>query len=158
MASERIDITGHRLPSISARLGCTFNPSTARRIASIVACRMLSESISASEHSAIDHANAFVLIWIASASRRASVSFLESRRPSIGLAGSNITAAAKTGPAKGPRPASSTPQMRSSSEPKRDKFKLIAFTIPYPSTSQSGAVPLARSHERYCATMHDACR
>ena len=44
-----------------------------------------------------------------SASRLASLSFLESFNPSTGRAGSNITAAAKTGPANGPRPASSIP-------------------------------------------------
>src|SRR6185312_9382681 len=44
-----------------------------------------------------------------SASRRFSLSFLESSRPAMGRAGSRITAATTTGPAKGPRPASSTP-------------------------------------------------
>ena len=43
------------------------------------------------------------------ASRRLAVSFLESVRPLMGCNSSNITAAATTGPAKGPRPASSTP-------------------------------------------------
>ena len=47
-----------------------------------------------------------------SRSRRIAVSFLESARPAIGLRGSKITAAATTGPAKGPRPASSTPAIR----------------------------------------------
>ena len=41
--------------------------------------------------------------------RRDSVSFLESPRPLIGLLGSRTTAAATTGPASGPRPASSMP-------------------------------------------------
>ena len=52
----------------------------------------------------------------ASSSRLASVSFFESRRPSSARAGSRITAAANTGPASGPRPASSTPQMIRPSE------------------------------------------
>ena len=45
----------------------------------------------------------------ASSARRAAVNFLESRKPPIGRAGSRITAAAMTGPARGPRPTSSTP-------------------------------------------------
>jgi len=61
------------------------------------------------------HASALALICPASASRRSAVSFLESRKPLIGFSGSSITAAANTGPANGPRPASSTPQMISPS-------------------------------------------
>src|SRR3989338_6029934 len=48
----------------------------------------------------------------ASRSRCFSESFLESASPAMGLLASRITAAALTGPAKGPRPASSTPQIR----------------------------------------------
>ena len=43
-------------------------------------------------------------------SRFLGVSFLESSAPSITVSSFKITAAAQTGPAKGPRPASSTPQ------------------------------------------------
>src|SRR5690606_33769090 len=42
-------------------------------------------------------------------SRRSAVSFLESANPAMGFKSSKITAAATTGPANGPRPASSTP-------------------------------------------------
>src|SRR5665811_2365885 len=42
-------------------------------------------------------------------SRRRGVSTLESAKPLIGCKSSRITAAASTGPASGPRPASSTP-------------------------------------------------
>jgi len=76
---------------------------------------MLMRSISAALASAMHQASAFSLISAASASRRFSVSFLESLRPAIGRAGSRITAAAVTGPASGPRPASSMPQTRPSS-------------------------------------------
>ena len=43
---------------------------------------------------------------------RGAVSAFESARPAIGRDGSRITAAATTGPASGPRPASSTPATR----------------------------------------------
>jgi len=49
----------------------------------------------------------------ASTSRRSGVSSFESRSPRTGRSGSRITAAATTGPASGPRPASSTPAHRS---------------------------------------------
>ena len=45
-----------------------------------------------------------------SSRRFLSVSFFESFRPGITSSGGKITAAAQTGPASGPRPASSTPQ------------------------------------------------
>lgn len=45
------------------------------------------------------------------ASRRFSLSFLESLTPSMGSSGFRMTAATQTGPHRGPRPASSTPQM-----------------------------------------------
>jgi hypothetical protein len=106
---------GQRLPSIRAMVGIMCSCSTARRIANMVACRMLMVSISWCEHSAMAQARACSRMMGASSSRRASVSFLESRRPSIGRFGSRMTAAANTGPASGPRPASSTPQTMSSS-------------------------------------------
>ncbi len=55
------------------------------------------------------HASALARISTASRARAAPDSSFESRRPAIGRAGSRITAAATTGPASGPRPASSTP-------------------------------------------------
>jgi hypothetical protein len=55
-------------------------------------------------------ARALAMISISSRSRAFSLSFLESFSP-LGMAlGSRMTAAAVTGPAQGPRPASSTPQ------------------------------------------------
>ena len=90
--------------------------ATARRIASNVACRMLSREISATDAAptpisaspeACNAANA--------ASRDSGVSFFESSisaaRAAVSPAG-NTTAAAITGPASGPRPASSTPATR----------------------------------------------
>ncbi len=70
---------------------------------------MLSPSISST--AAMPTLQASALSWInwASVSRRASGSILESASPSIGRLASRITAAATTGPASGPRPASSTP-------------------------------------------------
>ena len=73
------------------------------------ACKILYSSISAADASAIAHASAFSLISINSFSRFFSLSFLESFKPSMGLLGSKMTAAATTEPTKGPRPASSAP-------------------------------------------------
>ena len=73
---------------------------------------MLSSSISSTLAHATDHASARSLIRGARASRFFAVNFFESASPSIGRSGSRITAAAQTGPASGPRPASSTPAVR----------------------------------------------
>src|ERR671924_1153533 len=74
--------------------------------------RMLMRSISSTLACAIDQAIARSLMRSASTSRRCGSSTLESARPRTCRAGSRITAAAYTGPAIGPRPASSTPQIR----------------------------------------------
>ena len=86
--------------------------STALFMANKLACRILISSISSTLLLAIAQAKALALISIAKASRFFSDSFLESARPVIGFLGSRITAAANTAPAKGPLPASSTPQIR----------------------------------------------
>ena len=58
-----------------------------------------------------DSLTAFSFIMSKSSSRFFSLSFLESFTPSIIWSGLSITAAAHTGPASGPLPASSTPHM-----------------------------------------------
>ena len=100
---------GGRLPSISATNGATSSDSMACFMPSNVACRMFSRSMSAGEISATDQHRARSITRSYSQSRVPGSSFLESSRPSIGRDGSRITAAATTGPARGPRPASSTP-------------------------------------------------
>ena len=107
---------GGLLPSTRATSGGMRSRSTARAIASMVACRMLSLAISATDAaptpmSALAHARSAVN----AASRWAAVSFFESSSSSARFAGTpavKTTAAATTGPAKGPRPASSTPATR----------------------------------------------
>jgi len=49
---------------------------------------------------------------LARLSRLSLLSIFESAKPSIGCCGSRITAAATTGPASGPRPASSIPAIK----------------------------------------------
>ena len=100
---------GQRSPSTITCSGAHGNASSALRIARKVACRMLSASISAASAQPIPHARLRRRISPASSSRRAAVSTFESARPSIVSRGSSMTAAAVTGPASGPRPASSTP-------------------------------------------------
>src|SRR3970282_2576005 len=72
---------------------------------------MLRESTSVTDALATDHASDRALISAASVSRRCDVNVFESAMPSMRASLPRITAAAYTGPASGPRPASSTPQM-----------------------------------------------
>ena len=99
---------GCRRPARCSAAGAS--PSTARRIASSVARRMLSRSISSTLASAtLQQTAPWRRISRSSRSRSSGCSSFESFRPRIGPFSSRITAAATTGPASGPRPASSTP-------------------------------------------------
>jgi hypothetical protein len=81
----------------------------ARRVAS----RMFTQSIVAASAEATAQARACSRMRAASSRRRSGVRHLLSSTPgSGGRCGSAITAAATTGPAKQPRPASSTPASR----------------------------------------------
>jgi len=71
---------------------------------------MLRLAISSTLAKATHQATALSWISPSSASRVLADSFLESSRPFGSFFGLRITAAALTGPAHGPRPASSTPQ------------------------------------------------
>ena len=113
IAFASISSLGVALPSISAKSGETGSPATARCIAKKVASRIFRESISSTEAFAMLQYFALLLISVAKKSRRFSLSFLESAKPSMGLSPSRMTQAAVTGPAHGPRPASSIPQIRS---------------------------------------------
>src|SRR6266849_3344329 len=110
MARARKASRGQCRPSIHTSSGGTRNASTARCMASSEAWWMLSRSISSTLAKATAQAIARCLILPARISRRSGGSTLESASPRTWRAGSRITAAAYTGPASGPRPASSTPQ------------------------------------------------
>jgi hypothetical protein len=110
MVFARQSSLGARLPSIHASCGATPSPCTARCMASIEAWKMLIRSISSTLAEAMDQAMARSLMRAASTSRRSAVRTLESASPLMRRFLSRITAAAYTGPASGPRPASSTPQ------------------------------------------------
>src|SRR5678816_775563 len=109
MARHLNTTAGEYRPSVQTSDGSMPSDSTARRMASRLARRMLMVSISSTLATATDQASARSRISSARRSRAASVRTLESASPSMGLAGSRTTAAAKTLPASGPRPASSTP-------------------------------------------------
>ena len=111
-AKQATATSGTWSPSTTTSSGACCSISTARFIASSVARRMFRRSISSTEATATAQASARSRIATASASRVGSLSCLESASPSMGRAGSRITAAANTAPASGPRPASSTPQSR----------------------------------------------
>ncbi len=74
-----------------------------------VACLMLTASISAAVEKPTATASARAMIASNSFSRASGVKSFESLRPRGRFCGSRMTAAAATGPASGPRPASSTP-------------------------------------------------
>src|SRR5579859_3880292 len=113
---------GQALPSMIALLGLTARPATARRMASMEAWKMFSRSISSTVANATDQAVARSLMRSARSSRRSGVSTFESARPLMRRAGLRITAAAWTGPASGPLPASSTPQTSSSADDAEDRI------------------------------------
>ena len=95
-------------PSTKTRRGLTGSEATARASAHSDARRILSRSIRAG--GAIATATwARAQMRSYSTSRRSAVRRLESSSPRGMLSGSRITAAATTGPASGPRPASSQP-------------------------------------------------
>ena len=104
---------GGWLPSTRSARGRTGRRATARRIARRVARRMLSRSISSTD-AAPTATMARSASAAASASRRAGERSLEFVMPSTGSG--RITAAARTGPASGPRPTSSTPATGSDGE------------------------------------------
>src|SRR5262245_11377212 len=94
---------------------------------------MFSVSISATSAQATDHAIAPARILIASSVRSCGSITLESRMPRMRRRGSRITAEATTGPASGPRPASSTPARK----PSRTRLNAsCAELIASPSTQQ----------------------
>src|SRR5829696_419099 len=95
-------------PSTNTCFGISGNARTARASAQSEARKILSRSIRAGEPKATAK-DAVAQISSNNSSRRSAVSRLESSMP-LGIRfGSSTTAAATTGPASGPRPASSQP-------------------------------------------------
>src|SRR5579884_769307 len=101
--------SGTCVPSISASCGTGASAASARAMPSRVARKMLCRSMSSTLTSTTLNASARSRMRAASAARRAGPSTFESASPRMRRAGSSITAATTTGPASGPRPASSTP-------------------------------------------------
>ncbi len=100
---------GMSRPSKSAVSGANASPASASVIARRDALRMSQASIARAQTLATETARALLTITSNIIARARAVSFFESFNPSIAADGSRITAAATTGPASGPRPASSTP-------------------------------------------------
>mmetsp|Transcript_2548 Transcript_2548/g.10072 ORF Transcript_2548/g.10072 Transcript_2548/m.10072 type:complete len:292 (+) Transcript_2548:113-988(+) len=102
---------GTRLPSINTQSAFVLSPSTLRAMASMVASRML---ISSMRSWSITHTDlstrSSAMSSSNTASRSSSVICLLSLMASMTRSSGNTHAAATTGPASGPRPASSTPQ------------------------------------------------
>ena len=86
--------------------------STARRMASSEARRMLMRSMVSTSTAAMAQATAMARISMSSSLRFFSESFFESVRPCRRQPWGRMTAAATTGPKSGPRPTSSIPAMR----------------------------------------------
>ena len=97
--------------SLSSRSGCGDNCAIACRIASYVACRILISSILSEPIVPSPVATACSMMISYSSSLFAAESFLESLIYNISQSFGRITAPATTGPASGPRPTSSIPQI-----------------------------------------------
>ena len=134
-----------RLPSISASEGLTDSFSIARFMASSAAFRILISSISSTLANAMPKLTASEQIKSKSLSLFCSLSFFESLRPSISRPRGSMTAAAHTGPASGPRPASSTPHRIST------PLSYISF-----SSVQSSVIPA--SPGLFCQACHHDTR
>ena len=107
-ASQSHAVSSRSRPSTKTCFGASGSACTARLSAHNEARNMLSRSIRAGEAKATEN-DAVAQISSNSSSRRSAVSRLESSMP-LGIRfGSSTTAAATTGPASGPRPASSQP-------------------------------------------------
>jgi len=104
-------------PSASTRSGTGCSRATARAIACKEARRMSVRSISTEEIAQALQVTALARISSYKSRRLAAVSFLLSSRPEGHHVGGRTTAAATTGPAQQPRPASSTPASRHSPGP-----------------------------------------
>src|SRR6266542_3424438 len=92
-------------------------------------------------------------IWTASSSRRSGVSSLESARPSIGQSAGRITAAATSGPASAPRPASSTPATRAKPTLRSRSSRMAVAST---SESQDGSALLVTPQPARVAERPDA--
>ena len=101
---------GTRLPSTSVISGRRDNPSTARRIANIDAHKIFNSSISVGLHDATDQIVFSRIHSNAAARARADICLESVMATGISMSRhGKITAAATTGPHRGPRPASSQP-------------------------------------------------
>ena len=120
------------LPSTSTSSGSepsfAHKASTAKVMASIVAPKIFRRSMSSTSTTPTAHWQRR-LIAASNSARRAAVSFLLSSSPD-GRGLDNNTAAATTGPASGPRPASSTPKIISAKQDSADFYPLCRGT-PY---------------------------
>ena len=107
-ASQSQQVSSRSRPSTNTCFGVSGSAWTARASAHNDARRILSRSIRAGDAKATAN-EAVRQISSNSSSRRSGVSRLESSIPLGIRLGSSTTAAATTGPASGPRPASSQP-------------------------------------------------
>jgi len=99
-------------PSMRRKSGFFVRLSIACRMARMVACRILMRSISSEETIPIPKVISGCVIRILKReSLFLGVSFLLSLMPGIRVSSGIVNAAATTGPARGPLPASSTPAM-----------------------------------------------
>src|SRR5512138_2821170 len=106
-------------PSTKRPWGSSPRAVNALFIARRLASRMLCASTSSTLPTPTPTATAFWRIRTAASSRSAAVITFESRTPRIFTPAGSATQAATTGPARGPRPASSMPARRS---PQRERY------------------------------------
>ena len=108
---------GHPSPSsatksVSTSSGSSPRMASARPMARRVASSMFTRSIVGASTIPMPIATARARMTASNSSRSSGVRSFESFTPSIRVPGPKMTAAATTGPASGPRPASSSPATR----------------------------------------------
>ena len=133
-------------PSTRAWSGGAGRARTARAMARWVARRMLWRSISSTvARQAAQATPGCVARTVKIFSRRAAGTFFESVRPSRAKSAGRMTAAATTGPARGPRPASSTPATKRNPRARRACSRVRSQAIERPGKGQVVALAATRA-------------
>jgi len=133
-------------PSIKVWSGGAGRAFTARAMARWVARRMLRRSISSTPAWPVDQTTPGCVARIAkNFSRRAAGIFFESFRPSSLKSPGRMTAAATTGPASGPRPASSTPATKRNPRARRARSRVRSQAMEWPGKLQAAALAATRA-------------
>src|SRR3954462_11274199 len=143
-------MSGIRKASTRTMSGRGASESTARCIARSAAWWMLMRSISSGSTLITDHAIASRAIRSYSRSRSSAVTVLESHTRGMYRSGSSTTAPAMTGPARQPRPTSSTPATYTNPM-RRSAFSRVRYARTLTTAGLSGLFLVGFFHARRLA-------